>query len=54
MLRNLIEASESELRPHRLPALVADVQRIVVDGSLDEINGFNRAQADDERQSGLF
>jgi hypothetical protein len=32
VLRNLIEASESELRPHRLPALVADVQRIVADG----------------------
>ncbi len=50
VLRNLIEASESEFRPHRLPALVADVQRIVVDGSLDEINGFNSAQA--ERRAG--
>jgi Protein of unknown function DUF262 len=54
VLRNLIEASESELRPHRLPALVADVQRIVADGSLDEINGFNRAQADDERAKWAF
>ena len=54
VLRNLIEASESELRPHRLPALVADVQRIVVDGSLDEINGFNRAQADDEQAKWAF
>jgi hypothetical protein len=39
VLRNLIEASESELRPHRLPALVADVQRIVADGSLASILG---------------
>jgi hypothetical protein len=54
VLRNLIEASESELRPHRLPALVADVQRIVADGSLDEINGFNRAQADDEQAKWAF
>jgi hypothetical protein len=54
VLRNLIEASESELRPHRLPALVADVQRIVVHGSLDEINGFNRAQADDEQAKWAF
>jgi len=54
VLRNLIEASESELRPHRLPALVADVQRIVVDGSLDEINGFNRAQADDQQAKWAF
>ncbi|MGB3360693.1 MAG: DUF262 domain-containing protein [Rhodococcus qingshengii] len=49
VLRNLIEASESELRPHRLPALVADVERIVRDGSLSEINGFNKAQAEDEQ-----
>ena len=54
VLRNLVEASESELRPHRLPALVADVQRIVADGSLDEINGFNKAQADDERAKQAF
>jgi len=54
VLRNLIEASESEFRPHRLPALVADVQRIVADGSLDEINGFNRAQADDEQAKWAF
>ena len=54
VLRNLIEASESELRPHRLPALVADVQRIVRDGSLDEINGFNKAQAEDEQAKWAF
>lgn len=54
VLRNLIEASESELRPHRLPTLVADVQRIVADGSLDEINGFNKAQADDEQAKWAF
>jgi hypothetical protein len=54
VLRNLIEASESELRPHRLPALVADVQRIVIDGSLEEIKGFNKAQADDEQAKRAF
>ena len=54
VLRNLIEASESELRPQRLPALVADVQRIIVDGSPEEINGFNRAQADDEQAKWAF
>lgn len=54
VLRNLIEASESELRPQRLPALVADVQRIVRDGSLSEINGFNKAQAEDEQAKLAF
>lgn len=54
VVRNLIEASESELRPHRLPALVADVQRIVADGSLDGLTGFNKAQADDEQAKQAF
>jgi len=54
VLRNLIEASESEFRPHRLPALVADVQRFIVDGSLEEIKGFNKAQAEDERAKWTF
>lgn len=54
VLRNLIEASESEFRPHRLPALVADVQRIIVDGSLEEITGFNKAQAEDEQAKWSF
>lgn len=54
VLRNLIEASESEFRPQRLPALVADVERIIVDGSLEEIKGFNKAQAEDEQSKWAF
>lgn len=54
VLRNLIEASESELRPHRLPSLVADVERIIVDGSLEEIKGSNKAQAEDEQAKWAF
>jgi hypothetical protein len=54
VLRNLIEASESEFRPHRLPALVADVQRIIVDGSLEEMKGFNKAQVEDEQAKEAF
>lgn len=53
-LRNLIEASESEFRLHRRPALVADVRHIIADGSLDEIKGFNRAQAEDEQVKWAF
>ncbi|HSH60217.1 MAG TPA: hypothetical protein VK988_11365 [Acidimicrobiales bacterium] len=49
VLRNLIEASENELRPQRLPALIADVGRVVVKRSLDGLVGFNRAQIEDER-----
>lgn len=54
VLRNLIEASESEFRPERLPALVADVERIVKDGSLEDIKGFNRAQTEDEQAKRAF
>lgn len=54
VLRNLIEASESEFRMFRRPALVADVRRVIADGSLDEIKGFNRAQAEDEQAKSVF
>lgn len=54
VLRNLIEASENEFRPYRLPALVGDVQRIIVDGSLADIKGFNKAQAEDEQAKWEF
>lgn len=54
VVRNLVEASESEFRPYRLPALVGDVHRIIVDGSLDVINGFNKAQAEDEQAKWRF
>jgi hypothetical protein len=49
VLRNLLEASVNELREARMPALVADVARIVVDGSLDGVTAFNQAQVADER-----
>lgn len=49
ILRNLIEASGNELRQDRMPDLVADVKRIIVDGSLDGVTAFNQAQVADER-----
>ncbi|MCY0854018.1 DUF262 domain-containing protein [Cupriavidus sp. D39] len=42
VVRNLIEGSEDELRAHRMPELLDDVQRIVVEGQLDGISGFNQ------------
>lgn len=49
VLRNLIEASNNELRAERMPALLLDVQRIVVDGGLDRVESFNQAQVSDEK-----
>lgn len=48
VVRNLIAASEDELRPSRIPGLVSDVRRIVVEGSLEGVTSFNQVQVDDE------
>lgn len=49
VLRNLIEASSSELRFEKMPALLADVRRLIVDGALEGVTSFNQAQVADER-----
>ena len=48
VLRNLVEASNDEIRPDRMPRLVADVYRIIVDGNLEDVEALNQAQRDDE------
>ncbi len=47
-VRNLVEASVNEIRFDRMPRLVADVGRIVIDGNLDEVQAFNQIQLADE------
>ncbi|MGX5716317.1 DUF262 domain-containing protein [Arthrobacter sp. MAHUQ-56] len=47
-LRNLIEASTNELRADRMPRLLVDVERVVVDGALDKVESFNMQQVEDE------
>jgi hypothetical protein len=47
-VRNLIEASTNEIRVAAMPRLVADVERIVVDGDLEAVEGFNTEQCLDE------
>ncbi len=48
VLRNLIEASANEIRRENMPQLLADVDRIVVDGSLQGVDAFNKAQITNE------
>ncbi|MFY0572889.1 DUF262 domain-containing protein [Archangium lansingense] len=49
MLRNLLEASSNELRAERMPALLADVRRLIVEGALEGVSSFNQAQVADEQ-----
>lgn len=48
MLRNLIEASSSELRAEKMPGLLDDVRRLVVEGAISTVSSFNQAQVADE------
>lgn len=48
VIRNLIEASENEIRLDRMPAMLAEVEDIVLNGLHRDSTSFNRAQFDDE------
>jgi len=55
VLRNLVEASSgNELRFEKMPGLLADVGRIIVEGTLDGVTAFNQAQVADERLKAAF
>ncbi len=49
MLRNLIEASGNEIRSERMPALLKEVEQLIVKGTLSNESSFNRAQVGDEQ-----
>ena len=54
VLRNLIEASGNEVRLDRMPALLADVERLILLGSLDGVAVFNQGQVADERTKAVL
>jgi hypothetical protein len=54
VLRNLIAASEDEVRRQNMPKLLEDLRFVVLEGSLDEVATFNQVQVDDERLKGAF
>lgn len=54
LLRNLIEASENELRAERMRDLVEDVRRVVVEGAVENVERFNLNQVDDEKRKAAF
>ncbi len=49
VLRNLIEASNNELRLEGMPGLLADVRRLIIEGELEGITSFKQAQVAEER-----
>jgi hypothetical protein len=54
MLRNLITASEDEVRRSNMPGLLHDVEAIIVNGDLDAVTRFSSNQAEDERRKKKF
>jgi len=54
MLRNLITASEDEVRRSNMPALMHDVEEIIINGDLDAVTRFSSNQAEDERRKERF
>ena len=54
VLRNLIAASEDEVRRQNMPKLLKDLRLVVLEGTLDGVATFNQAQVEDERLKGAF
>jgi hypothetical protein len=48
ILRNLVAASQDEIRPENLGKLAADVHAVIVNGDLTAVTAFNTAQLEDE------
>lgn len=53
-LRNLITASDDEIRRDRMPNLVADVEALIVSGDLDAVSAFNSSQIEEEKAKRVF
>lgn len=54
VLRNLIAASEDEVRRQDMPTLLKDVEEIIVNGDLDAVSRLSSHQVNDERLKQQF
>lgn len=54
MLRNLVEASENEIRVDRMPDHLAEVEALIRSGDVKAIKSFNQAQVADEVHKAAF
>ena len=50
ILRNLVDASDSELRGDKMHLLLQDTEKVMATGSVAGLEGFNQAQAEDEER----
>lgn len=53
-LRNLIDLADDEVREARMPDLVPGVERLIRDGSLDDLRGFNPDRIRDEKEKQAY
>jgi hypothetical protein len=49
VLRNLIAASEDEIRRSAMPALLTDVEQVIINGDLEAVTTFSSNQVEDEK-----
>ncbi|MFI5734025.1 DUF262 domain-containing protein [Kribbella sp. NPDC051587] len=54
VLRNLLAASEDEVRRQNMPALLRDVEQVIVNGDLGAIGRFSSNQVQDEKLKQAF
>lgn len=54
IIRNLIEASENQIRLNNMPLLVTEVEDIALNGLHSDSTSFNRGQFDEELVKGAF
>ena len=54
VVRNLIAASDDEVRRQNMPKLLEDLRLVVLEGTLNGVATFNQAQVEDERRKGAF
>lgn len=54
LLRNLVEASDDEVRQSRMPKLLEDVHHVIRHGDVESVTTFNQAQVSDEGQKASF
>lgn len=54
VVRNLLAASEDELRPEAMAQIVADVERVILNGDLEGVVRLNQAQRGDEIEKRSF
>lgn len=54
VLRNVVEASDNEIRADRMPSLIREVESFATSGDLDELKSFNQVQMEDERRKAQF